>query len=241
MKNTLVKEINGQLLTQDSVIIVHEKLVHHVCKKFTPQASKLGADYEDLVNVGSMGLLKAFKYFDGVKFNVRFSTYAIPMIRGEIQRFLGSQNPGLHYPRSIKELAYKIKVAEMEELQTDVIATALEVEKDKVVHALTYLSSRQPVSVNKPLLIGSEGDDEITILHQVATEDDPTQLLVRDFLSSLTEKEQLIVKHLLDGDTQAEIGMKIGACQVSISRYQKKIRLKYQSYFNNDSPVLALA
>ncbi len=241
MKNTLVKEINGQLLTQDSVIVIHEKLVHHVCKKFVLQASKLGVDYEDLVNVGSMGLLKGFKYFDGVKFNVRFSTYAIPMIRGEIQRYLGSQNPGLHYPRSIKELAYQIKIADMEDYQSDVIATALNVEKDKVVHALTYLSSRQPISVNKALIIGSDGDDEITILHQVAIEDDSTELLVQEFVGSLTETEQQIVSGLLAGNTQNEIAKKIGVCQVSVSRYQKKIRTKYLSYFNSESPALALA
>lgn len=241
MKSTMVKEINGQMLTQDSVIEVHEKLVHHVCKRFYLQADKLGLEYGDILSVGFIGLFKAFQYFDGDKFNVRFSTYAVPMIRGEIQRFLLNQNPGLRYPRTIKDLAFQIHTEDLQDSQIEDIANTLSAERWRVIHALNFLSHRVLSSLDESFALGSEGDAEITVLNQVASVDDPTKLFVDEFVSSLTEMEQQIVRGLLQGEKQMEIAEKIGVCQVSVSRYQKKIRVKYLAYFNNENPVLALA
>lgn len=132
MTQMLKKVINGESHTRDSIVVDHEGVVHSVCRKFTPWAGSVGQDYEDIVSIGFMGLIKAFDYFDGEKFPVRFSTYAVPMIRGEVRRVLRDSGTRVHYSRGIKELAFSIRKEELEELSVDAIAAELDENRKKL-------------------------------------------------------------------------------------------------------------
>src|SRR6185312_4697792 len=103
----ITKIINGEEHTQETVVKAHKGLVHMECNKVRYVAASVGMDYEDLYSIGSIGLLKAFENFNP-EYGVRFSTYAVPLIWGELQRSIRDSNPGLYYSRPVKELGWKI-------------------------------------------------------------------------------------------------------------------------------------
>ena len=233
MNSTLEKEINGVLLTRDTLIDVHGKLVHHVCKRFTIRAKLLGMELDDLTSLGFIGLIKAFDNFDGDKYNVKFSTYAVPMISGVIKKCLQDQNMGLKYPRKIKEIAYMILNRDLRGDGIDVIAAKLDVNRSKVIHALSFLEHKNPQSLDANF--SADDFNEATIYNLVSFSDDTTDLLVTDFLKTLTAREQTIVTDLTHGQLQQVIGQKLGLSQVQVSRIKTKIGVKYLK-FNEARP-----
>jgi len=222
------KEINGELLTQDLLVKRHKRLVHRVCNKYKHLAEKVGLGYEDIVSIGFIGLLKAFRYFDGEKYDVRFSTYAIPMIRGEILRELRDQHPGLKYSRPIKDIATHIQKAELQESSIDEIAIKLDVCRDKVIHALNFIFHQAPRSMDKKFKDVAGHDATLHLV--IGSEDDTTSLSVWEFIKTLSPREQIVCSGLMEGLLQVEIGEIIGVTQVQTSRVIKKIRSKYLEF-----------
>jgi len=201
-------------------------LVRSVVRRFLNR----GCEYDDLIQIGSIGLLKAIKKFDA-SFNVRFSTYAIPMIIGEIKRFLRDDGI-IKVSRNLKEIANKAHVAK-ETLEKDYgreptiseIASVLEISKEDLVVALESVQSTEYLyetihqDDGSPILLidrisCNEGED-IDIIDRLA---------LKEVLSALEPKErQIIMLRYFKDMTQCQVAEMLGMSQVQVSRIEKKI------------------
>ena len=206
------KLINGNL-----------KLVLSVLKSFSGRVDNL----DDLFQVGVIGLIKAIDNFD-LDHEVRFSTYAVPMILGEIKRYL-RDNSSLRVSRSIKDLAYKaLKVKdeltfkENKEPTTLEIAERLHIPEWEVVHALNSL--KDTVSMFEPIY--NDGGDVIYLADQLSNDESvydlETKIALRNALQQIKEKEKyIILQRYMVGRTQTELAEEIGISQAQISRLEK--------------------
>ena len=208
-------------------------LVRSVMKRYVNR----GTDSEDLFQIGSIGLIKAIRNFD-LSFDVCFSTYAVPMIAGEIRRYLRDEGP-IKVSRSVKELGFKIK-AYVEEVQrksfreplVSEIAQALEVEKEDIVMAIEAAripeSIYAPVDENSPnteYLIDKilQSDDSDTVGYERLLD----RIALEKAMEDLNEEEKKIIQLRYFGEmTQTQIAEKLGVSQVQVSRMEKKILIK---------------
>ena len=185
---------------------------------------------EDLFQIGSIGLLKAIDKFD-LNYQVKLSTYAVPMISGEIKRFLRDDGM-LKVSRSLKELSCKIFLAKEELLKKqgreptiEEIAEFLQVEKEEVVWALE--SGNEVDSLNRSIY--QQDGSEIRLMDKLVEEETKEEevlnrLLVDQLLEGLNKEErQVIYLRYFQEVTQSEVGARLGISQVQVSRMEKKI------------------
>ena len=235
-KNELLKKIkNGDNEARQRFINGNLKLVLSVIKRF--RCKNENAD--DLFQVGCIGLIKALDNFDLAQ-NVQFSTYAVPMIIGEIRRYLRDNNM-VRVSRSVRDLAYKViqyKEKNLKETQKepsiDEIAKALEVEKEEIVFSLDAIQS--PVSLQEPVY--NDGTDSIYVMDQISDSKNTEEgwaenLSLAEAMKTLNPREKMIVtKRFFDGRTQMEVAEEIGISQAQVSRLEKsaieRIRKTYQ-------------
>ena len=216
---------NGSAEAKDKLIQGNFPLIKSIVKNFQNK----GVDYEDLYQIGCVGFLKAINNFD-VKFDVKFSTYAVPMIAGEIKRFLRDDG-NIKISRAIKTLWLKIKsyVDVYEKLHNespaiDEIAKALSVTPEEVVYAQD--ASKQILSLDAQ--IDETSNNSQSVLDRVVEEDKSEilldKLLLKEAISLLPEREKKIVLlRYYRGKTQSEVAMMFGVSQVQISRLETKI------------------
>lgn len=201
-------------------------LVWCVAKRFYGR----GTEAEDLFQIGSIGLLKAIDKFD-LSYDVKFSTYAVPMISGEIQRFLRDDGM-IKVSRSLKELAYKAYIAKEKltdrwnrEPTIEEIAEELHVSKEELAQALE--SSGEVESLHRPVY--QQDGSEVQLLERIPEKEEQEErivnhLLLAQLLTHLEKEErQLIYMRYFANKTQAETGKKLGISQVQVSRLEKKI------------------
>ncbi len=214
----------GDLAARDRLIKHNIRLVWSVVQRFLGR----GYEAEDLFQIGSIGLLKAIDKFD-LSYDVKFSTYAVPMIIGEIQRFLRDDGM-VKVSRSLKEVATKVR-KKKDELSKKLnriptlkeIATELELTPEEIVFAQE--ANRAPASIHETVY---ENDgDPITLMDQIADEADITwfdKLALKEAIEQLSERERLIVylRYYKD-QTQADVAKRLGISQVQVSRLEKKI------------------
>ena len=222
--STLLKEYkNGSAEARDILCNENMGLVLSCVKRF----AKNGLETEDLIQTGTIGLLKAIDNFD-TSYDVKFSTYAVPMILGEIRRFLRDDGI-IKISRNMKQAAYKGYKAR-EELSTllrreptmEEISKKSGVSVEILVEAFEAMTA--PDSINREIYTDSNGelgdmitndDDEEKILNKIA---------VREILDKLTPRERrIIVLRYFKGKTQQEIAPVIGVSQVQVSRIEKQI------------------
>ena len=207
------KFINGNL-----------RLVLSVIQRFYGR----GENADDLFQVGCVGLIKAIDNFD-LNQNVQFSTYAVPMIIGEVKRYLRDNN-SIRVSRSIRDLAYKViqykekYVKEHgKEPSIEEIAKELEVEKEDVAFSLDAI--QDPISLQEPIY--NDGAENIFIMDQVSdkknTDEQWTEKMTMiQAMKKLNDKEKMIVtKRFFDGRTQMEVADEIGISQAQVSRLEK--------------------
>lgn len=201
-------------------------LIHHVVKRFLGR----GVDPEDLFQIGAIGLVKAVDRFD-LSFGVRFSTYAVPMIAGEIKRFLRDDSM-IKLSRSLKELAVRaarlreqILMEQGEEPGVEDLAKQLGVEPEELVQAMD--GNAEVESLQK---IVYQGDGEgLSLMDKVEQGKDEEeellrQLLLEQLLSTLAPKERrLIGLRFFQDRTQTQVAQELGMSQVQVSRLEKKI------------------
>lgn len=217
---------------QQAVDILVEKniaLVKSIIKRFLNR----GYEYDDLFQIGVIGLIKAIKNYDD-QYNVRFSTYAVPMIMGEIKRFL--RDDGLiKVSRSLKELANK-SMAIKEQLKNTLhrepsiqeIAEAVGSEPEEIVLALE--ASRMPASIYD--VVYEDDDNPILLIDKVSRDDTQMSQVVdrvalKDVLSKLDERERyIIIMRYFHDRTQSDIAQELGISQVQVSRIEKKVLLR---------------
>ena len=182
---------------------------------------------DDLFQVGCIGLIKSVDNFD-ISQNVRFSTYAVPMIIGEIRRYLRDNSP-VRVSRSIKDTAYKamqvkerLMAKNQEEPTVSEIAKELGLPTEEVVIALESIVS--PMSLYDPIY--SDGGDTIYVLDQLGDNNDDSNWLgeisLRESIKSLSERERNILSlRFMQGKTQMEVSEEIGISQAQVSRLEK--------------------
>ncbi len=199
------------------------RLVLSVVQRFSGR----GENPDDLFQVGCIGLIKSIDNFD-ISQNVRFSTYAVPMIIGEIRRYLRDNN-AVRVSRSIKDTAYRAMQAKerimsktQREPTVSEIAEELGIPREDVVIALE--SVVDPVSLYDPVF--SDGGDTIYVLDQVGDNNDDRNWLdeiqLKDSIKKLSPREKLILSlRFLQGKTQMEVSREIGISQAQVSRLEK--------------------
>lgn len=187
-----------------------------------------GESADDLFQVGCVGLIKAIDNFD-LSQNVQFSTYAVPMIVGEVKRYLRDNN-SIRVSRSVRDLAYKaIQVREKytkeygKEPKIEEIAKELGVEKEEV--AFSFDAIQDPVSLQEPVY--NDGAESIYIEDQVRDRKNTDEMwtekmAIEGALQKLNEKERtIVIKRFFDGRTQMEVAEEIGISQAQVSRLEK--------------------
>ncbi|MEG1504775.1 MAG: SigF/SigG family RNA polymerase sporulation sigma factor [Lachnospiraceae bacterium] len=216
----------GDKSAREQLVEENVGLVWCIVKRFRGR----GTEAEDLFQIGSIGLLKAIDKFN-LSYEVKFSTYAVPMITGEIKRFLRDDGM-LKVSRSLKELSYKAFFAK-EELQERLgrdptlmeLADMLEVEKEELAQA--FESSGEVESLHKPIY--QRDGNEIQLMDKLEEKEEREEMLLnRMLLTQLLEElgkeeRQLIYLRYFDNETQSAVGKKLGISQVQVSRLEKKI------------------
>ena len=224
-KNELLKKIkNGDNDARDKFINGNLRLVLSVIKRFYGR----GENADDLFQVGCVGLIKAMNNFD-LNQNVQFSTYAVPMIIGEIRRYLRDNNP-IRVSRSIRDLAYKalsLKEKMIKENQKeptiDEIAKVLEVDKEEIAYSLDAI--QEPISLQEPVY--GDGTEKLYVLDQISdtknTDDKWAEnITILEAMKKLNDKEKMIIdKRFFQGRTQVEVADEIGISQAQVSRLEK--------------------
>ena len=223
VRELILRSQEGDKQARDLLVEKNVRLVWSVVQRFLNR----GYDPEDLFQIGSIGLIKSIDKFD-LSYEVRFSTYAVPMIIGEIQRFIRDDGT-IKVSRSIKELGNKIRIAK-EELTKQLnrsptvqeVAEALDITPEEVAQAQDAI--KYPHSIHETVY--ENGGEPITLLDQIADDDKQwfDKLTLEEAIRSLTERERLIVYLRYYKDkTQSQVAKRLGISQVQVSRLEKKI------------------
>lgn len=231
-KMELLKQArNGKTKAREDLINGNLRLVLSVIQRFTGR----GENLDDLFQVGCIGLIKSIDNFD-LSQNVRFSTYAVPMIIGEIRRYLRDNNL-IRVSRSIKDTAYRaMQIKEQliaknqEEPTVAQIATELQLPIEDVVIALESVVS--PMSLYDPVY--SDGGDTIYVLDQLGDNNDDRnwlqEIAFKQAISDLSDREKHILNlRFMKGKTQMEVSEEIGISQAQVSRLEKGALQKIKS------------
>lgn len=214
---------DGDTKAREELINGNLRLVLSVIQRFATR----GENPDDLFQVGCIGLMKAIDNFS-TEFNVKFSTYAVPMIMGELRRFLRDSG-SVRVSRSMRDLAYKAMQARekltndnLREPTIEQIAKEIDARREDVVIALEAVS--EPISLYEPVY--SESGDTIYMMDQISDKQDDTdwlqELALKDAIKALDDRE----KHILNlrffiGKTQVEVASEIGISQAQVSRLEK--------------------
>ena len=220
----LLRAKQGDMKAREELIAGNLRLVLSVIQKFTNR----GENVDDLFQVGCIGLIKAIDNFN-VDLDVRFSTYGVPMIVGEIRRYL-RDNSTMRVSRAMRDTAYKVlqaKEAYMAEHQreptVDEIARMLELKREDVVFALDAIVD--PVSLYEPVY--SDSGDTICVMDQVrdsknTDENWLEQIALREAIAKLSDREKRILSlRFFQGKTQMEVSTEVGISQAQVSRLEK--------------------
>lgn len=223
MEELFKKMKEGDLCAREELVKGNLKLVLALLKDF----NKKNENMDDLFQIGCVGLLKAIDNFD-LSYGVKFSTYCVPMIQGEVRRYL-RDNSSLRISRSVKDLSYKIMRLKDEYLlttgkepSTKYLAEKLEVEESDIINAIE--SMRDPVSIFEAIY--NDGGDTIYLCDQIedkkSNSDIATKLAIENAVHNLEERERYILdQRFVIGKTQMEIASELGISQAQISRIEK--------------------
>jgi RNA polymerase sporulation-specific sigma factor len=224
VKRLIAASQAGERASRDELILANTRLVWSIVQRFVGR----GYESEDLFQIGSMGLMKAIDKFD-LSYDVRFSTYAVPMIIGEIQRFIRDDGM-VKVSRTVKELGHKIRRARETFEKTNgrsptvvEIAELLDVDQEDVLYALE--ATRTPSSIYETVY---ENDgDPILLVDQISDESHDKwfdQFALKEIIQAMSERERTIIYLRFYRDqTQAEVASRLGISQVQVSRLEKKI------------------
>lgn len=214
----------GDMNAREEFIRGNLRLVLSIIQRF----GNRGENVDDLFQVGCIGLIKALDNFD-VTLNVRFSTYAVPMIIGEIRRYLRDNN-SIRVSRSLRDIAYKaLKARDLlseklgREPNVTELAQALALPREDVVFALEAI--QDPVSLFEPVF--NDGGDALCIMDQITDNKRPDsnwldEIGVQDAMDRLSERERHILRlRFYQGRTQMEVAGEIGISQAQVSRLEK--------------------
>ena len=223
-KMQLLKRMHaGDRKAREELVNGNLRLVLSVIQRFTQR----GENLDDLIQVGCIGLIKSIDNFD-ISQNVRFSTYAVPMIIGEIRRYLRDNN-AIRISRSVRDTAYRamqvkerLTTEKLRDPTVEEIARELDLPKEEVVMALEAIVD--PVSLYEPVY--SDGGDTIYVMDQVGDHNDDKnwldEIALKEAIRSLSNREKRILNlRFFKGMTQVEVSNEIGISQAQVSRLEK--------------------
>ncbi len=223
-RDLLVKTKAGDMQARQALIYGNLRLVLSIIQRFTNRKENM----DDLFQVGCIGLVKAVDNFN-IDLDVKFSTYAVPMIIGEIRRYLRDNN-AIRISRSVRDLAYRALQAREELIREkecdpsiEAIAARVGEKKEAVVHAMEAII--EPISLYEPVY--SENGDSIYVMDQLSDSNSSEELwleniALRDAMKTLTERERTIIQlRYYKNKTQMEIADEIGISQAQVSRLEK--------------------
>ena len=234
----LIKESqNGDYEARDRLVEGNIKLVLSVIKKFNNR----GENIDDLFQIGCIGLIKAIDNFD-LSQNVRFSTYAVPMIIGEIRRFIRDNN-SIRVSRSLRDTAYKaiyakenyVKVNQKEPTVQE-IAEEIGIAKEEIVYALDAI--QMPVSLNEPVY--NDNGDAMYVMDQISDKRNKEdrwveKLSLQAAMDRLGKREKYIIRlRFFEGKTQMEVAEEIGISQAQVSRLEKNALRAMRQYLRSE-------
>lgn len=227
----------GDPEARERLINCNLRLVFNLVQRFANR----GYELEDLFQIGTIGLIKAIDKFN-MSFNVKFSTYAVPMIIGEIRRFLRDDNP-VKISRSLKENAYKINkmrdslVRELgREPTLQEIADHLDLSLEEIITSLEAV--QMPTSIHETLY--QDDGDPIYVIDQLSNDKEEVnwfdKIVLKEVLNKLTEKErEIIVMRFFQDKTQTEVANMVGLSQVQVSRIERQALKRFKVYLQEDS------
>ncbi|HIR92881.1 MAG TPA: RNA polymerase sporulation sigma factor SigG [Candidatus Egerieimonas intestinavium] len=235
-KETLFEKIrSGDQEAREKYIKGNLRLVLSVIKRF----SGSNENPDDLFQIGCIGLMKAIDNFD-TELNVKFSTYAVPMIIGEIRRYLRDNN-SIRVSRSLRDTAYKAIYAKenyvkknQKEPTIAEIASEIGIPKEEIVYALDAIQS--PMSLYEPVY--TEGGDTLYVMDQISDKKNREENWVQDLalkeaISRLGERERHIIElRFFEGKTQMEVASEIGISQAQVSRLEKHALRSMKNYLS---------
>ncbi len=222
---------NGDGSATDKLVKCNSALVKSIVKRFLGR----GVEYDDLFQIGCMGLIKAIQNYDA-SFNVRFSTYAVPMILGEIKRFLRDDG-SIKVSRSLKETA--IKALNIQEQMKDKlgrtptineISEAIGIPSEDIVFA--FDAAKTPLSIYE----NAYDDSSVLLVDRMMTDESQQEelidkILLKELIGKLDMQERrIIVLRYFQDKTQSEIASVLGISQVQVSRMESKILAKLRKY-----------
>lgn len=223
---------NGDELAKEKLITVNSPLIKSVIKRYLNK----GIEYDDLYQLGALGFVKAIKNYDSA-YNVKFTTYAVPMIAGEIKRFLRDDGT-VKVSRSIKHLSIQIKnfiVGYNQEHNKnptlDEISQKFNMDKTDIVFAME--ANTTPLSLNDKF----EDDESCTLMDKISdgftVEKYIDKLTIRELIENLSarEKQVIIMRYYMD-KTQSEIAKALGVSQVQVSRIENKVLKEMKENIN---------
>ncbi|WP_010235980.1 MULTISPECIES: RNA polymerase sporulation sigma factor SigG [Clostridium] len=224
MRELLLRMKNGDISCREKFIRGNLRLVLSVIQRFNNR----GENPDDLFQVGCIGLIKSIDNFD-LGQNVKFSTYAVPMIIGEIRRYLRDNN-SIRVSRSLRDIAYRaLQVRDKligennKEPTVSQIANELKVPREDVIFALDAI--QDPISLFEPIY--HDGGDAIYVMDQISDSknlDDSwlENISIKEAMKKLNDREKLILNmRFFDGRTQMEVADEIGISQAQVSRLEK--------------------
>lgn len=231
----LKKSAAGDKQARDELIRGNLRLVLSVVQRFQGR----GESPDDLFQVGCIGLMKAIDNFDRT-LDVKFSTYAVPMILGEVRRYLRDNN-SIRVSRSLRDTAYKAIYAREQLLKTmdrdptiEEISKEINLPEEDIIYALDAIAT--PVSLFEPVY--QDGNDALFLMDQVCDKKSREEtwvehLALQDAMNQLTSREYNIIrKRFYEGKTQTEVADEISISQAQVSRLEKNALKSIRSYLN---------
>lgn len=234
MKERFERYQAGNESIREELVFCNLRLVLSLVSRF----SYRGEQADDLFQVGCIGLLKAIENFD-LKHNVRFSTYAVPMILGEIRRHLRDHH-SLRVSRSLRDIAYKAMQAKeafitehLVEPTIEQLSEEIQIKKEDILFALDAV--QDPISLNEPIY--SDSGEPVYMMDQlkdtVNEEQWVSKIAIKDSVEKLSMRQQMIVsKRYYMGETQTEIASELGLSQAQISRLEKSALTLIQKQYD---------
>lgn len=223
----LKKAQNGDENAKNDFVMANMRLVLSIVQRFNAKKESV----DDIFQVGCIGLIKAMENFNP-ELNLRFSTYAVPMIIGEIRRFLRDSSP-VRVSRSLRDTAYKAITARQElesasnrEASMEEVAAALNIPLSDLVYAMDAISD--PVSLFDPVY--HDGNETVMIMDQVSDlkncdEKWITNVSISEAINKLSERErEILLLRFYEGKTQVEVSEEIGISQAQVSRLEKNAK-----------------
>ncbi|GAA0458598.1 RNA polymerase sporulation sigma factor SigF [Alkalibacillus silvisoli] len=233
IKELIERSQHGEQEARDLIVNKNTRLVWSVVQRFLNR----GYEADDLFQIGCIGLIKSIDKFD-LSYDVRFSTYAVPMIIGEIQRFIRDDG-SIKVSRSLKELNHKIRAKKDELTKTygrspsiAELSEALEIPKEELVMAIE--ANQGPHSIHETVY-ENEGDP-ITLMDQIADKETRwfDHIALKDAIQKLDNRERLIIylRYFKD-QTQSEVAKRLNISQVQVSRLEKSILTELEELLEN--------